>query len=595
MRDQSNLKRLAVAVLLVLWFAGAAFASQPPKRILLLYEGNGALPAYMEMESMLHQTLREQLGPSLEFYREQIDAERHPQDRAHTIAEIQSRYVKRNIDVVICIEGSAADILPGVPTVYVGNLPDERSKFLGHHGPLEAVWYDIDLKRTVSLAKKLQPEARNVLVISGAGALDRFYLEEFRTQLKDTEPGLKFEYVGNDSVEQLLDRVAHLPRDTIVLPISYSRDPAGNNYIPRDVTARLAQVSAAPVYAIFDTYIGAGTVGGYVTNFRKVGAAAANEALKLLDGSRRDHVVPPDRISEHVFDSRQLKKWGFSEKNLPPGSIVEYTVPTAWELYRWRIVGAVALIGLQSVLILGLLVQRYQRRCAEESLRDMAGRLLQSQDDERRRLARDLHDGTSQHLSGIALCVGQVLADFPRGYDRLRQLLQDSHVASRQALSEVRAISYALHPPILDGLGLRAALQWYLEGMQKRTSFNIDFDAPAELAKATPDAERALFRIVQESVTNVLRHSGGSAMRVKLSDGGQGITLEVEDNGRGMSAEELERVESASSQLGVGISGMRERVRQLHGTFKINSGPGGTRVLVTLPAHKEQYAAHTAG
>jgi signal transduction histidine kinase len=167
-------------------------------------------------------------------------------------------------------------------------------------------------------------------------------------------------------------------------------------------------------------------------------------------------------------------------------------------------------------------------------------------------------------------------------------------VASRQALNEVRAVSYALHPPILDGLRLVPALQWYLDGLQKRTSFSIDFEATADIVEATPDAERALFRIVQESITNGLRHSGGTSIKVKLSNRARGIALEIEDNGHGMRAEELERVEGATS-LGVGIAGMRERVRQLHGTFEISSSPQGTRVLVFLPIREKKYAAHSVG
>jgi signal transduction histidine kinase len=594
MRSRLCLRQLAAIALLAVSFVCAASASQLPKRVLLLYEEHSDHLAHREMESALLETLREQLGPSLEFYREEIDAERHPEDRARKVAEIRSRYARRNIDVVISIEGNAADVLSGIPNVYVGNLPTEQSEFHGYRGPMDAVWFEIDITRGMSLAKKLQPKAHKVLVISGESVLDRFYLAEFRSQLKTMEPLFDFEYVEKDSVEQLLDLVAHLPPDTIVLPITYSRDPAGNYDITRDVVAKLATVSSAPVYAILDSYVGVGTVGGYVINWTKTGVAAADVALKLMGGSQPEIVVPPDGTSEYMFDWRELKRWGFSEKDLPPGSVIKYRVPIAWEQYRWRIVGTAVLIVTQSLLIGGLLIQQYRRKRAEESLRDMTGRLLQTQDDERRRIARDLHDGTGQQLSGIVLSVGQVLADFPPGHEQLRQLLQDSHVASRQALNEVRAVCYALHPPILDGLGLIPALHWYLDGLQKRTSFNIDFDAPAALPETSPDAQKTLFGIVQESVANGLRHSGGTALRVKLSDNGNGMTLEIEDNGRGMSTDELERPESAAS-LGVGIVGMRERVRQLHGIFKLNSSSTGTRVLVSLPTHKEHYAAHTAG
>lgn len=122
----------------------------------------------------------------------------------------------------------------------------------------------------------------------------------------------------------------------------------------------------------------------------------------------------------------------------------------------------------------------------------------------------------------------------------------------------------------------------------------MDFEAPTEIADVTPDGERALFRIVQESTNNVLRHSGGTAISVTLSESGKEVTLEVEDNGHGMSAEKLDQMEGAAS-LGVGIAGMRERVRQLDGAFKISSGPRGTQVFVSPPRHEEKYAANSAG
>ena len=194
----------------------------------------------------------------------------------------------------------------------------------------------------------------------------------------------------------------------------------------------------------------------------------------------------------------------------------------------------------------------------------------------------------------MALTLGQVLADFPPGHDRLRQLLQDSHVASRDALNEVRTVSYVLHPPILDGLGLVPALRWYLEGLQKRSALLIEFEAPAELPGIEVEAERALFRIVQESLTNVIRHAGATSVMVRLCRSGKNVTLEINDNGHGASAAEGEQVGDAAT-LGVGIGGMRERVKQLNGTFEIRSNPNGTRVFVSLPRREERYAAHSAG
>jgi two-component system, NarL family, sensor kinase len=194
----------------------------------------------------------------------------------------------------------------------------------------------------------------------------------------------------------------------------------------------------------------------------------------------------------------------------------------------------------------------------------------------------------------MALTIGQVLADFPPGHEQLRKLLEDSHVASRQALDEVRTVSYVLHPPILDGLGLASALQWYLEGLKKRTEINILFEAPAHFERLSPEAERALFRIVQEGMTNVLRHSGGSTLKIGLSSTSKTVTLEIEDNGHGLNEEELAQLQGAAT-LGVGIAGMRERIRQLNGIFTLESNTDGTRVTATVPLDRNRYAAHPVG
>lgn len=231
------------------------------------------------------------------------------------------------------------------------------------------------------------------------------------------------------------------------MPIAYSRDPVGNTYSSRDIVAKIAAASSVPVYAVSDTYVGVGTVGGYVVSWSRTGELAADAAIQILQGTEPAKVVlkaPGSGL--YLFDWRQLKRWGFSESDLPPGSEVQFRIPTAWEQYKWRIIASVVIITAQFLLIIALLVHRRKRQQAESSLREMAGRLLQSQDEERRRIARDLHDGTAQHLYGMALTIGQVLADFPQGHDQLRKLLQDSHVASREALQEVRTVSYVLHP-----------------------------------------------------------------------------------------------------------------------------------------------------
>ena len=582
--------RTLLTAVAILSQAGQAHAV--PRRVLLVYQDEGYSPASLELQQGIFMHLQAELGRDTQVFSEQLEATRIPELQDQALAWVRTRYANHAIDVVIFIGSAPIDILPGVPTVYAGytsfNIPESVSR----RDKKATVWFKVDFEKTISAARRLQPSAKDILVIAGAGYADHVLLNEVEDQLRAAPIPTK--YLTDASIQDLMARVANLPPDTIVLPISYTRDVKGNIFFTPEVVASLASVSTAPIYAAADTVIGSGAVGGYVVDFDKTGAVVARAAEQILDGKPADQIsVPAEDTASYIFDWRQLKKWNFPEGNLPNGSVIRFRTPTAWEQYRWRIVGAALLIVLQSGLIVVLLINRSHRRRAEASLHDMTGRLLESQDDERRRIARDLHDGTGQHLSGMALTIGQMLADFPSGHDQLRRLLEDSHVASRQALNEVRTVSYVLHPPILDGLGLVSALQWYLEGLKKRTDINIVFEGPTHLQRLPPEAERALFRIVQEGVTNVLRHSGGSGLKIRLSNTPKAVTLEIEDNGHGLSVEQLSQLEGEAT-LGVGIAGMRERIRQLHGVFKLQSNADGTRVTATVPLDRNSYAAHPA-
>jgi signal transduction histidine kinase len=582
-----------VAVMSVVAFTQACADQAISKRVLLVFQNDGYSPSALEFQQSVFTRLRDALGPKIDFYCDQLDSTRIPAFRERVLALVRSRYSEHGIDLVIFVGSVPTDILPGVPVIYVGNLPSEFDNHSSNRENSVAVWFKVDVRKTIAVARQLQPKAGNVIVISGSGVSDRVYLDQIRGQLRDLD--IPVEYLADSTVDQLRTKVASLPRNTIVLPISYSRDRNGTSYFSHDVVELLAHASNAPVYSVSDTYIGTGVVGGYVVNFRKTGEVVADAALKILGGVPANRIkVPPEGTSAYIFDWRQLKRWKLPERRLPAGSLVEFEVPTVWEEYRWRIVAIVSLVIIQSLSIMTLLINRRSRRRAESSLRDMTGRLLESQDEERRRIARDLHDGTGQHLSGMALTIGQVLEDFPPGHERLQQLLQDSHTASRQALNEVRTVSFVLHPPILDGVGLVSAIQWYVDGLQKRTDVRINFDAPADLGHLAPEAERALFRMVQEGITNVLRHSGGTALRIALSSSPRAVSLVVQDNGHGLTAEQLSHLEGAAT-LGVGIAGMRERIRQLRGEFKVQSNADGTKVTATVPLEKKAYAPNHVG
>jgi signal transduction histidine kinase len=239
----------------------------------------------------------------------------------------------------------------------------------------------------------------------------------------------------------------------------------------------------------------------------------------------------------------------------------------------------------------GELEQKVHRRTAElasanRNLGELSARLLHLQDEERRRIARELHDSVGQTLAALSMNLATVGADIER-LAKSASTIADSTTLVNDMSSDIRTISYLLHPPLLDEAGLCSALTWYVKGFSERSRIDVDLKIPADFGRLPRDLETAIFRVVQECLTNIHRHSEGSVARIVVAHSHDHIRVEVEDNGKGISAQKRSEIISSSTGTpGVGIRGMRERLRQLGGTLDIQSnGEGkGTLVSASLPA-----------
>ena len=225
------------------------------------------------------------------------------------------------------------------------------------------------------------------------------------------------------------------------------------------------------------------------------------------------------------------------------------------------------------------------RRRAETSLRELTGHLLLAQDEERRHMARELHDHAGQTLVALGLNFAALLDAAKNQDSKMVNLIIQSQQLSDDLSKEIRTLSYLLHPPLLDEAGLASAIRWYVEGFAKRSGIEVDLDLPEHSSRLPRALELVVFRVVQESLTNVHRHSGSPSASIRLNTSPQSIQVEITDRGQGISSERDQQL--AAAKTGVGVRGMEERVRQFGGHLQIDFSPAGTKVTIVIPLASE--------
>ena len=273
------------------------------------------------------------------------------------------------------------------------------------------------------------------------------------------------------------------------------------------------------------------------------------------------------RIPEYRIESRQRTANGEWRWILSLGKIVQ------WDKNN------------QPVRMLGTYTDITDQKVAEhrieeqaESLRKLSAHLVESQDAERRRVARELHDTTAQQLAALGMNLSVIEQLVGDDSAKITRLLVDSQTLVEQATQEIRTTTYLLHPPLLEAAGLAGAIQDYAEGFSRRSGLKIDVTAPADFERLPRDVELAFFRVVQESLGNVRRHSRSATATIHLEKTDGMVRLAVRDAGTGIPAEKLARMKNQTGELGVGIAGMHERLHQLDGRLEIESSAQGTTV-----------------
>jgi PAS domain S-box-containing protein len=303
--------------------------------------------------------------------------------------------------------------------------------------------------------------------------------------------------------------------------------------------------------------------------------------LDYAGRSLAEHIEDPRRVIHPDDLPRVMKRW---LANMAAGEAFEeeMRLRRADGEYRLFLVRTDPLRDEQGNIVkwYGVSIDIQDRKQAEQELQRLSGQLLRLQEEERRRIARELHDSTGQDLVALATSLSQLHASVPNR--KLRKLASQCQALADQCIREVRTLSYLLYPPMLDESGLEDAIRHYMGGFTERTGIEVELEISPRLGRLKPHVELALFRVVQESLTNIQRHSGSLQAKIRIERDADKIALEISDNGSGISG--TLRNGKLPFGSGVGIPSMHERVTQIGGQLAIESSKRGTTVHVTIPA-----------
>jgi signal transduction histidine kinase len=599
MRQQLPGPGSGVVGLLLLMFAfGASVAAwaQPQKQVLVVYSTRRDAQIVAIGERELPRILEEGLG-RVDYYSEYIDEARFP-DLAYQQAFrdfLLLKYKNVHFDAVIAVQDAALAVVNDVRSQLVTDAPMVFYASDPVTVPIEnatGLVADLTFVDTLALVAELQPRVRQIFVVSGAAPSDVEYERLARQQFRPFEARFGITYLNGLPSAELESRVSSLPADSAIYYLIVNRDGSGKNFHPLEYLSGLAVIANAPIYCWVDSAMGRGIVGGSLKDQTVQLDALGRLALRVLSGESAAGIpISSPNLNVREVDWRQLRRWNISEARVPQGTRVLFKEPSVWDRYRVYVLGAAAVLVAQTLLIAGLLLQRRMRRRAEEQLRgneealrssyerirDLGARLLQAQDTERSRIARELHDDISQQVALLSMNLEVLLEEVPR---ETESLVGDALNQAQDIARNVHDLSHRLHPTRLRLTGLVAALE-SLQRELSRSEPAITFTHEGVPANLPSDLTLSLFRVVQEALQNALKYSRARMVTVDLRGESDVLVLTVSDDGVGFDVD-------AAGGTGLGLLSMRERVEAVGGAFDIRSRHGGgTFLAITVPFASE--------
>ncbi len=569
------------------------------KNVLILYSHERELSTYTELDRALRLTLQSDFSHPVAFYTEYLDLFRFPEERRQRVLVdyLRIKYSDQNIDLVVLVSPLAFNffnkygdrLFPGKPAVFT-SVGIQRLENVRLGPNVSGVAVQRDLRDTMDFALLLQPGTTGVVIPAGSTSIEKTWAEEALKALSSYSGRLSITMLRDLTLKELLARLSNLPPHTIVLFASpYFQDASGNYFLPEDVLELIARSSNAPVYGLNEPYLGHGILGGNLYNMAEPGQAAGIMGARILAGEKVTD-IPVQTINPNHFmvDARQLKRWGIAERKLPPGTIIRFKLQSTWELYRWYFLAALFLVLFQSLLIVTLVVQGRRLRHSEATLKDLSRHLINAQEDERRRIARELHDDFGQRLALLKIEL-EMLSQEKMPILRLggREPLQNLLASVGDLAKDIQDLSHRLHSSKLQYIGLKGALTDLGRQISKQHQISIDLRAGDLIGPVPDETALCFYRVAQEALHNAAKHSGASQIVVAVSGKNALLKMRITDNGHGF--------DQAEASFGLGLASMRERLQMIGGNLEVISKPGaGTRLTAEAPL-QESFSQAKAG
>jgi signal transduction histidine kinase len=586
----ANLVRFVNHILMAGFFILSTVAlAQEPKDILILHMENPRVPGNVLASKTIEQVMASRI--KYQLFEEYLDENRLGTDYAGIADGLERKYANRKMDLIITVGPQALKfalqygnrLWPSTPKVFC--VVDGRQVPSPLPTDVTGIGGSYDFSPTIDLALRLQPDLRHVFYIGGASPQELGRRQIAERDLERFTGRIDIVYLNDLPWPQLLQRVSQLPDHSAILFTTYFVDPLGAGFLSPEACRSISAVSNAPVYGTLDTVLHCGIVGGRIYSVEAASRGAANLGLRILGGESIS-TIPVDQslANQLVVDGRGLARWNIPEARVPSGAVVFDREPSLWEQNKGYVALTVIIFLVESSLIIFLLMQMWRRRRSDQAVRLLTRRVINASEEQRSHLARELHDDIGQRLSLISFQVGsfnaKLQANKSNGHYDLNEPLQELD----SLITDVHELSHRLHSTKLEHLGLKFAMIELCRQISQKHNIKIDLQVD-ELPTTLPsDVSLCFYRVAQEALNNVIKHSGAESARIIFSEKDEQLRMDIADSGKGF--------DMSAASSGLGLTAMAERVRIVDGDFEMTSKPGiGTTIKTTIIIQKLSRAS----